>query len=156
MKCHTALCNVGFTFGLFLLLTAGCAGMKDSPRSRTESQIEISYLRGSNSHRYLISEDKDTAMMKAFKDQYLMKEIKISQDNFTKIANETEGVVNELKRNPTAKEDSPCRTPFHIKIKGPQALESVEGCRGSNEGALVGKLIKDVEFLMASPKAEGG
>lgn len=155
MKCRTALCNVGLTLGLFSLLT-GCAGMKANSHDGAESQIEISYLRGSNSHRYLISEDKDNAMLKAFKDQYLMKEIRISADNFTKLADETAGVMTALKRNPAAKDDSPCRTPFQIKIKDKSENQSVEGCRGSNEGAAVGKLIKDVEFLMASPKADGG
>ncbi len=85
-----------------------------------------------------------------------MKEIRISSDNFTKLADETAGVMTALKRNPAAKDDSPCRTPFQIKIMDKTEKQSVEGCRGSNEGAAVGKLIKDVEFLMASPKADGG
>ncbi len=156
MKCRTVLFNVVFTLPLIL---AGCAGMKTGnhwEKSGTDAQIEISYQRGSNSHRYLILEEKETAKLQAFKDQYLMKEINISQDKFVKIADDTAGVMTALKRNPAAKDDSPCRTPFQIRLKDNQENRYVEGCRGATEGAAVGKLIKDVEFLMASPKADGG
>ncbi len=132
-----------------LTILSGCASMRKSENV----QIEISYQRGSNSHRYLLHETPLMATIKAFKDQYLMKEMDISFDNFSKIANETSSILAALKKNPAAKEVSPCRTPFVLRFKDAQENLSAEGCRSSNEGAALGKLIKDVEFLMASPAA---
>jgi len=153
MKYRIALFNCGLA-----LLFTGCAGTTNSggrwEKSGTDAQIEISYFRGSNSHRYQLFEEKENAKLKAFKDQYLMKEIRISLDKFTKIADETAGVMTALKQNPAAKETAPCRTPFQIRLKDNEENRVVEGCRGTNEGAAVGKLIKDVEFLMASPLEE--
>ena len=139
-------------FNLALFIT-GCAGLRPAGEN---SQIEISYLRGSNSHRYVLNEEKENAKIKAFKDQYLMKEMDISLDNFSRIADDTAIIFDSLKRTPAGKELSPCRTPFVIRVKDAQNNKSVEGCRSSNEGAALGKLIKDVEFLMASPAATRG
>ncbi len=152
--------TVHFKFACLLLLPLilwGCtlgkvASDEKWDRSGTDASIEISYLRGYNSHRYLVLEEKEDAKVQAFKDQYLMKEMKIPLNKFSRLAEETATILASLKRNPASKEQSPCRTPFLIRLKDNSENRYVAGCRGSNEGAALGKLIKDVEFIMASPE----
>ena len=156
MNVPTALSKI--TLCLFLALALiSCSSSKTVSedrwdRSGTAASIEISYLRGYNSHRYLVLEEKEDAKVQAYKDQYLMKEMKIPLNKFSKLAEETATIVASLKRNPASKDALPCRTPFMIRLKDNSENRSVAGCRGSTEGAALGKLIKDVEFIMASPE----
>lgn len=152
MNGRTVLSSTVYFLILAGALLSGCA----SQPVVENAQIEISYQRGHNSHRYILHESNQAATIKAFKDHYLMKEIDISTDNFSKIAGDTTTILAYFKKNPASKELSPCRTPFLLSFTDQSKNQSVEGCRGTEEGAALGKLIKDVEFLMASPAATHG
>lgn len=150
---------VPFALAALLVLSA-CASKPATPAADVaksglganppDESIEITYLRGMNSHRFLLLEEKENGRIRCFRDHQLLKEFKIGREKFTELAKASADVLAALERHPAQKANAPCRTPFTLKIRDMHEIKSVEGCRSADEGAAVGKLIKDVEFIMMS------
>ncbi len=153
MTLHTLLFTVA-------LLLASCAGKETPPVAQPDisnarldisgPSIEITYLRGMNSHRFVLNEGSETGRIQCYRDHRLLKEIRIGKDKYSELAKESAGVLAALERHPAQKAAAPCRTPFTFKMSDTHESRIIEGCRSTDEAAALGKLIKDVEFIMMS------
>ena len=146
------------TLTFFTLLLNACASTapKGNPEASAatfskDMAIEITYLRGMNSHRFVVDDEKESARIRCYRDHRLLKEIKIDRSKFSDLVSETHTVVASLERHPAAKNNAPCRTPFTVRVRDDHEIKSIAGCRATDEGAVLGKLLKDVEYIMSSP-----
>ena len=149
-------------FTLTTIILASCASTPPAAHSSTPSltdttipgsSIEITYLRGMNSHSFVLEDEAktETGRIQFYRDHHLLKEIHIPKAKYSELAKESSGILVALERHPAQQKPTiPCRTPFSLKMKDVHEIKSIEGCRSSDEGAALGKLIKDVEFMMFS------
>lgn len=136
-------------FAWLLPLLAGCATTSPSVSQRTKdnSSIEIDYLRGQNHHRFVATSTQEFAQVEMFRDRTLTKQAKIEREKYGELLKQAETL---LEFQPAPKGLELCRTPFVLKINRDSDTKKMEGCRSAEEGAAVGKLIRDVEFLVSS------
>lgn len=128
------------------------ASGKDAAISAATSQIEISYIRGQNQHRFLMRGSDEGATAKCYLDNQLLRETKIELPKYADLLKRTTEIISNVQHKGNSTELAPCRTPFTVSLKTTSAIQEVSGCRSDMEGAHLGKLIRDAEFLVFSAK----
>ena len=118
------------------------------------TSVDIVFERGHNSHRFHISYKTDLPQLLIFHDKQIYKNLNIEEKQFKEVLNKSTQAVGALRRKPATKENGPCRTPFLITLKNNQEVFEVEGCRGTEEGAVFGKLVAEIEYLALAGKIQ--
>ena len=116
--------------------------------------VDIVFERGHNSHRFHVSYKTELPQLLIFHDKQIYKNLKIEEKQFKEVLNKSMEAAGALRRKPATKETGPCRTPFLITLKNNQEVFEVEGCRATEEGAIFGKLVAEIEYLALSGKIQ--
>lgn len=123
--------------------------------SHTETvSVDIVFERGHNSHRIHAAHRGMGPEIQIFHDKQVYKSLKIDEVQFKTLLTKSLETAGELQRKPATKANSPCRTPFVITVKNHRDTFAVEGCRGSEEGSVFGKLIAEIEYLASSSQVQ--
>lgn len=131
-----------------LCLFSGCSLFQRANSDTVKSSIEIDYVRGHNHHRLVATAKEDAARVEMFRDRTLTQQANINREQYLKLLRQAEAVL--VQRTPAATRALPnCRTPFVIKVVSDIDTRKAEGCRNGDEGAAVGKLIHEAEFLVS-------
>jgi hypothetical protein len=142
-----------------LCLVLGCASnpidkhpnsedlMADYGADVNSTSVDIIFERGHNSHRILLTHQNAGPELVFFHDKQIFKSVKIDENQFKNVLTQSIETAGTLFRKPATKEHSPCRTPFVIMLKNTQKSLEVEGCRASDDGNILGKLIAQIEYL---------
>lgn len=128
-----------------LALLNGCS-LFERGSSAVKSSIEIDYVRGQNHHRFVAVAKEDAAKVEMSRDRTLTQQANINREQYLKLLRQAEAVLGQ--RAP-AQVLPTCRTPFVIKVVSDIDTRKAEGCRSGEEGAAVGKLIHEAEFLVS-------
>lgn len=147
---------------LILLLLAGCASAPKTRRpaaqepsiKRLPLSVELTYLRGHNSRKFIIKRTNLGANIQEFRDHQLLKNISVEGEKTTELLERSSTVFSSIENQPVRKDGMPCRTPFALRITNQESVGTVEGCRNSEEGNLIGKFVSEVEFLISSRPAQ--
>jgi hypothetical protein len=121
---------------------------RDQP-APTHTSIEISYVRGNNQHRFVAHDIERQAIAKCYVDKQLLRETSIDLMKYQDLFKRTSELISSVQHHNFSQE-TPCRTPFTVSLKTQSAIQEVNGCRSTDEGASLGKLIRDAEFLVFS------
>jgi len=144
-------------FAVALMLLAGCgskevvsnsANQNNPTADQKKTSLEISYVLGHTVHRFVTTAGQGDILAEQFRDQQLMKQGKIDATKYSALVKQATELVSELRLHPSG--NSNCRTPFTLKVRSDHDVQSVDGCRSSDAGAALGKLIKNAEFLLYS------
>ena len=144
-------------FWLMALILHACASKPiepvltaiPEPGNKTR-HLEISYIRGGNLHQFVLSDNGEMATAVSYLDRQKIKEITIKKTKYLEIAKSAEETIAGLQRGPAESSTSHCRMPFIVKIVNSNGTKTVEGCRSREDVAVLGKLIREVEFIMSS------
>ena len=142
------------------LLVSACASQVAPPQTAQikeaaplefrPASVEIIYERGHNSHRFFLVNEISNPQVLVYHDSQLFKNFKLKAERFNDLLNKSVEAMDSLQRKPAKKENTPCRTPFVMTLKNPEKTHTVEGCRASEEGAIIGKLIAEIEYMISS------
>ncbi len=138
---------------ILIFLVAGCASR--APERLTSSlseetkggMIEIDYVRGNNFHRLVATAQSDSVLIELFQDTELTRKNRVEPAKYNVLSKQAEELLNSFK---VEKKIANCRTPFVLKLKKENSMRMVEGCRSDEQGALLGKLIREAEHLVLS------
>jgi hypothetical protein len=147
--------------GAAVFLLSGCASqppLAESPpgvpsaeaEMLRKASMEISYVLGHTLHRFVTTANAELVKAESFRDQKLLKESTIDPGKYQVLMKQAWDLMTQLQSHPVQKPSSPCRTPFTLKIRNEQETKSIDGCRSTDAGAAVGKLIKNAEVLLYS------
>jgi hypothetical protein len=114
------------------------------------SFLEINYVRGNNRHRFIATVNGDSVRAECYRDKQLLKARKMDPGKFEELVQQALTLVNTRPLSSTVTATSPCRTPFTLRLKNEDAIKTLDGCRSTDQGVALGKLIKDAEFLVFS------
>lgn len=109
--------------------------------------IDIVFERGHNLHRIHAFHKTPLPELHIFHDKKVYKSLTIKEDQFKVLLAKSIDTAGAFFRKLANKEPSRCRTPFVIKVANSTEKLEVEGCRSSEEGAVFGKLIAEIEYL---------
>lgn len=158
-------------------LIAGCAhsqgtrpdntpGTADDEHLRSQlsdSSVDISYVLGHSHRRFLIWSKNASCGGQTYLDHQVMRESEVDQKHyaeyFGKVAQfvgaphrkPAEQAVSGQQSTPPVSAEDACRTPFTVTLRVGSDTRVLQGCRGSDEGAL-SHLVRDGEFLLFSRK----
>lgn len=157
---HPTLLLVALTM---VALAPGCATFRGSPASTPgspeaprpvpkealrDSTVDISYVLGHSRRRLVTWARNDGFGGQMLMDHQILREKEIDQSHYSEFFGKAEGFVRTPRRK--LAEDK-CRTPFTVTIRIGSETQSLQGCRGSDDGAL-SHLVRDGEFLIYSNK----
>lgn len=114
-----------------------------------DSRIEISYVLGHNSYKYIATAKGPLAEITSLREDRTLERKSIPLESYQKFARK----VEDLFKNPAeAHDEVDCRTPYKIEIVAKDKIRTRSGCRSSETDSNVGNVIKDGEFLFYSQK----
>ena len=109
--------------------------------------IDIVFERGHNLHRIHAFHKIPHPELHIFHDKKVYKSLAIKEEQFKALLAKSIDTAGAFFRKLANKESNRCRTPFVIKVANSREKLEVEGCRSSEEGAVFGKLIAEIEYL---------
>jgi hypothetical protein len=121
-----------------------------SETTPSHTSIEISYVRGQNHHRFIAQNKENAVIAKSFIDNQLLKETSIDMNQYEDLVKRTSDLIVNVQHRGAVPDGAPCRTPFSVSLRTQTAIQEVNGCRSTDDGASLGKLIRDAEFLVFS------
>lgn len=155
---------------LVLAVVPGCATgrgtLKDTHKEARTSQefvreaikdstIDISYVLGHSRRRLIAWARDDSFGGQTLMDHQILRESEIDPRLYTEFFGKAEQFVSTPLRRPAvrlpADEHDGCRTPFIVKVRVGAETQTLQGCRGDDDGAL-SHLVRDGEFLLYSKK----
>jgi hypothetical protein len=118
-----------------------------------DSDVEITYVLGRTHRKFSAQAKEQVCAAQTFLDKQLVKSGPIEAKRYGEFL----GKVSQFMKSPqtaqsasTAKSNpDSCRSPYTIRLRAGAANESVQGCRGPDEGTLA-HIVRDGEFLMLS------
>ncbi|MBC7692430.1 MAG: hypothetical protein H7222_11765 [Methylotenera sp.] len=116
------------------------------------SEIEISYNRGHDAHRFVLSEKEGQVLATSFLDHELVKSKKISPDKYHEFKSHmAEFVALECKTARLPAASAPlCRSHYSISMRSGDEVKQKSGCRVSDDqGSKLGQLLLEADFLIA-------
>jgi hypothetical protein len=116
----------------------------------SSSSVEIVYVLGHNQRKLLLSGQPQGAKAKAFLDQTLLNEAMVDLQRYGDFLRKALLFVSRNDRAPAMQ--APCRAPFTVTVRIAAETHGSSGCRFSDEGMALSRLVKDGEFLLYSKK----
>jgi hypothetical protein len=114
------------------------------------SFLEIDYVRGNNTHRFIATMTADSVHAECYRDRQLVRARNMDPAKYLALVREASDLVKAIQAEGPPKGIGPCRTPFTLKLKSQDLLTTMDGCRSTQQGVALGKLIKDAEFSVLS------
>jgi hypothetical protein len=120
-----------------------------------DSTVDISYVLGHSRRRLVAWARNDSFGGQTLMDHQILRETEIDRRLYSEFFSKAEQFVSAPRRkpaeqNPSDEKDS-CRTPFTVKVRIGAETQTLQGCRGEDDGAL-SHLVRDGEFLLYSKK----
>ena len=137
---------------VFLGVLVGCASNpgtanRSAATSKlTGSSLEINYMRGGNLHRFIATLNGDLVQAECYRDRQLLRSRHMDPAKYQELV---KLATQLLEQSPTPALAA-CRAPFTLRLRNDEAVKTMDGCRSSEQGVALGKLIKDAEFLVFS------
>lgn len=122
-----------------------------------DSTVDISYVLGHSRRRLVAWARNDTFAGQTLMDHQILRESKIDRRHYSEFFGKAEQFVSTPRRKPATqtppdeKEGAACRTPFTVTVRVGNETQTLQGCRGEDNGAL-SHLVRDGEFLLYSKK----
>jgi hypothetical protein len=130
----------------------GTAGSALSGEAYSDSSVDISYLLGHSHRRLTAWGKKDAFEGQAYMDHQILREGSIARNHYVEFLAKVEQFVNSPHRRPAEEQADPgCRSPFIVTLRIGTVTRVIQGCRGTDDGAL-SHLVRDGEFLLYSSR----
>ncbi len=114
-----------------------------------ESRIEISYVLGHISYKYIATALGERAEIASLREDTTLEKKSISLATYQNFASKVENIF-KLAEN--EHQDTECRTPYKIEVFAENQIRIRSGCRSSDHGDHFGNIIKEGEYLFYSQK----
>jgi hypothetical protein len=110
--------------------------------------LEINYVRGNYRHRFFAIAKDDSVLAECYRDKQLLKSRNMEPAKFLELVKQARDLVDSPRGQASMDAPGGCRTPFTLRLKSDDSIKTIDGCRSSEQGVALGKLIKDAEFLV--------
>ncbi len=118
------------------------------------SGFEIHYMRGKNSHRFLVNAISGEIAIESYVDQALLNRSHIGATDYERLLKKVHDLAANTPTQESKKSPSLCRVRYHLTIQKGKSENHVSGCADPPLSASLGDLIREIEFVMVSSKRE--
>jgi hypothetical protein len=146
--------------------TTGSGGAKSGDAAKPlphealkDSAVDISYVLGHSRRRLVAWARNESFGGQALLDHQILRESEVDRSRYSAFFGKAEALVSAPKRKPAqqgaagsgADDNDSCRTPFTVTVRVGSKSQTLQGCRGEDDGAL-SHLVREGEFLLYSSK----
>jgi hypothetical protein len=142
-----------------LMLLGGCA----TPASRSTSsqaqpkasaiqeasRFELRYQLGHDLRILRFVAERGRVRGELYLDHEKLRDVEVASMRYVELTQKAQGFMRSRK---PASEAAPCRAPYSVTLQVGERAEKASGCRLSEEGSGVGRLVRDAEVLLYGKK----
>jgi hypothetical protein len=128
---------------------------QDSSASKTPSQnqakdssVDIDYILGRDHYRFFVEAHGGEVKANTYLGRQILEQGMIDANRYPDFLVKASLFIDHHQKYPS--QDFNCRAPFKVTVRIGQESQSVRGCRSTEDGGALSKLVRDGEFLLYS------
>lgn len=126
-----------------------------STQFTSDSTLDISYILGHNSHRFIAEAKANLIKGQSFMDRQLLKAGMLDHGKYSELLQRVSAFVQQISDTPSQARlpaSEGCRSPFTVTLRVGAKTQTARGCRSSDQATDFGKITRDAEYLLYSAK----